>query len=105
MPNIIINTLLRDKTSTRRKRLRLKRSSPLYRLDPFFDQNGLVRLGGRLGKMEEFAEEEKHPVILPRKGHNTELNIRNAHEKTAHAFRGLTLNELRSRYWILATPR
>ena len=75
----------RDKTSTKRKRLRLKRSSGLYRLDPFFDQNGLVRVGGRLGKMEEFAEEVKHLWILPRKSHITELIIRNAHEKTAHA--------------------
>ena len=90
--------VLRDKTSTKRKRLHLKRSSSLYRLDPFFDQNGLVRVGGRLGKMEEFAEEVKDPVILPRKGHITELIIRNAHEKTAHAGRGLTLNKLRSRY-------
>ena len=93
--------VLRDKTSTKRKRLRLKRTSSLYRLDPFFDQNGLVRVGGRLEKMEEFAEDVKHPVILPRKGHIMELIIRNAHEKTAHAGHGLTLNELRSCYWIL----
>ena len=45
--------VLQEKTSTKWKRLRLKRSSSLYRLDPFFDQNGLVRVGGRLGNMEE----------------------------------------------------
>ena len=42
---------------------------------------GLIRVGGRLGKMEEISNEAKYPVVVPRKGHITELIIRNAYEK------------------------
>ena len=44
----------------------------------------------------------KHPVILPKKSFIVELIIRDAHKKVAHAGRGITLNELRSRYWIVS---
>ena len=47
------------------------------------------------------SEELKHPVILPKKGHVTTLIIRDAHERTAHGGRGITLCELRNRFWII----
>ena len=83
------------------RKSRIKRSSQLSRLDPFLDQNGLLRVGGRLRKLEELEEEIKHPVIIPRRGHFTDLIIRHTHENTAHGGRGLTMNELRNRYWII----
>ncbi|XP_064641922.1 uncharacterized protein LOC135496491 [Lineus longissimus] len=43
----------------------IKASSPLYRLDPFIDEEGIVRVGGRIGKAN-YALAIKHPVILPR---------------------------------------
>ena len=51
--------------------------------------------------MTELSEDAKHPVILPKKGHITSLVIRHVHEKVAHAGRGITLNELRSKYWVV----
>ncbi len=41
--------------------------------------------------------DSKYPVILPKKGHVTELIIRHAHEKVAHGGRGMTLNAIRNR--------
>ena len=48
---------------------------------------------------QEFEENFKHPVILPKKSSIVELIIHDAHKKVAHAGRGITLNELG--YWIL----
>ena len=44
------------------------------------------------------ADNLKNPVILPKAGHITELIICQAHEKTHHSGRGVTLNELRSNH-------
>ena len=79
----------------------VKKTSRLYRLDPMISEDGLVRVGGRLGKSSGLSEELKHPVILPKKGHVTTLIIRDAHERTAHGGRGITLCELRNRFWII----
>ena len=89
------------RSKLKKKKVELKRSSTLCKLDPIIDEDGLVRVGGRLGNTEEFAKEFKHPVILPKKDHITTLVIRYAHEKMAHAGRGITLSEIRSNYWII----
>jgi len=72
----------------------LPKGNCLYRLDPFVDQDGLLRVGGRLSLS---PYEVKHPVILPRKGHIVELIVRHYHTSLAHQGRGFAINELRSR--------
>ena len=57
--------------------------SPLYRLDPFLDEHYLLRGGGRLHK-GNFGKDLKHPVILPRKSHVTELIVSHFHQKLQH---------------------
>ena len=84
------------------KKSEIRKSSTLFRLDPFLDKDGLIRVGGRLGNSQEFKENFKHPVILPKKSFIVVLIIRDAHKKVAHAGRGITLNKLRSRYWIVS---
>ena len=83
------------------KKSESKKSSTLFRFDPFLYKDGLIRVGGRLGNSLEFAEDFKHPVILPKKSFIVELIVRDAHKKVAHAGRGITLIKLRSRYWIV----
>lgn len=53
-------------------------------LNPFFDENGLVRIGGRL-RMSEITPAQKHPVILSSKHRLTDNIIRETHEKHYHA--------------------
>jgi hypothetical protein len=73
----------------------------LYKLDPFLDNDGILRVGGRI-EQAIIAFEEKHPIILPKYGHITTLIIRHHHEKVLHQGRGMTINELRSNgYWII----
>ena len=78
---------------------RKRKTSSLYRLDPFVDR-GLLRVGGQLNHAE-IPEESKHFVILPRKSHVTTLIIRHTHEQVGHAGRGHVLAKLRGRYWII----
>ena len=78
----------------------LKRSSPLYKLNAFLDKDNILRVGGRLTK-SDLSYQQKHPVILPRKSHVTDLVIRYFHDKVHHQGRGMTVNEIRSHgYWI-----
>lgn len=49
----------------------LPNSSPLFRLDPILSE-GILRVGGRL-KHASLSEEFRHPIILPHKGHITQL--------------------------------
>ncbi|KAK3749645.1 hypothetical protein QZH41_014860, partial [Actinostola sp. cb2023] len=90
-----------DRSSVRKKKQTLKKTSSIYKLDPFIDQDGLVRVGGRIGNAD-VPEEVRHPVILPRKCHVTTLLIRSLHKKVNHMGRSTTHNELRQcGYWIL----
>ena len=79
----------------------IKGTSPLQRLDPFIDQGGLLRVGGRI-QQASLDKRVKHPVILPKDAHVTRLIARNYHECTGHQGRGMTLNEIRSSgFWIV----
>lgn len=79
----------------------LPQNSKLLKLNPFFDVNGLLRVGGRL-EMSDLSECEKHPVILPKLNHVTDLVVRYCHEKVGHGGRHATLNELITQgFWIV----
>ena len=60
-------------------RVTAKKSSTLYRLDHFLDQDGVIRVGGRLSKSQEFAKDLKHPVILPKKSFIVDFIDRDPH--------------------------
>ncbi|XP_063437322.1 uncharacterized protein LOC134718616 [Mytilus trossulus] len=90
-----------DRQSTRIRNIQLKRTSSLYKLDPFLDSDGIIRVGGRI-RRAEFNLAVKHPVIIPRHSHVTELIIRHFHEKAEHQGRGMTINEIRANgFWII----
>ena len=79
----------------------LRCTSPLYHLDLFLDEHYLLRVGGRLNK-GSFCKDLKHPVILPRKSHVTELIISHVHQKLKHQGRSMTTNEIRQGgFWII----
>ena len=41
----------------------VKRSSKLHKLDPFIDDHGILRVGGRL-RRSDLDDKRKHPIIL-----------------------------------------
>ena len=77
------------------------KSSKLYRLDPFVDNNGVLRVGGRLRRATlEFGE--KHPVLMPKKNHVADLITRHYHRQVHHQGRQITHGAIRQAgYWLI----
>lgn len=79
---------------------RIAKSSPLYKMNPILDTEGVMRVGGRLQQAEYATFDMKHPIILP-KGHAiTNMLILRYHEKFAHGNRETVCNELRQRFHV-----
>ena len=75
------------------------KKSSIYKLDPFLDMCGLLRVGGRIQK-SIVSQEMKH--LLARKSEIAVMIIRWCHEKVAHSVRGITMNYIRSSgFWII----
>ena len=90
-----------ERSAARQKKTAMRKTSSLHCLDPFLDKDGVLRVGGRI-KRGSFTEEIKFPVIIPRKGHVTDLIIKYSHEKVQHQGRGMLLNEIRSNgFWVI----
>ena len=78
-----------------------RNATSLQKLDPFLDQNGVLRVGGRI-RRANLKEDIKFPILLPRDGHITKLLVQYFHKICKHQGRTTTLNELRSNgYWII----
>ena len=87
--------------SKRERKKFLRKTDLLVQLDPFVDQSGILRVGGRL-KKSDLEENIKHPIILPKKGKISRLIVESCHRRVCHQGRGITTNEIRnSGYWIL----
>ncbi|KAK0140804.1 hypothetical protein N1851_022207 [Merluccius polli] len=81
------------------------KSSPLRKLNPIVDADGLLRVGGRI-PLADVPWEEKHPIILPKKHHVATLLERHYHEKVAHQGRHLTEGAVRSAgLWLVGGKR
>lgn len=76
----------------------LKKSSPLYKLDPAVT-DGVLRVGGRLSRLA-LPEETKHPAILPKESHITKLILRHVHSRVGHRGTNHMQPTLRRHYWI-----
>ncbi|XP_003376923.1 Pao retrotransposon peptidase family protein [Trichinella spiralis] len=76
---------------------RLKR---LKEFEPFLDEDGLLRTGGRL-RQSTLPPESKHPILLPSHHPVVELLIRNQHIRQLHASVNQTLVAIRTRFWII----
>ena len=82
--------------------LKTKReSSTLHKMDPFLDSVGVLRVGGHL-KHADLSTEVKHHILLPKKGHTTNLVISHYDDSVEHQRRGMTHNCIGSSgFWII----
>ncbi|XP_022784654.1 uncharacterized protein LOC111325167 [Stylophora pistillata] len=95
------NTDKESRVLTRQRKTSMKTGSSLYKLDPFLDVNGILRVGGRL-RRATLVDDIKFPIILPRDSHVTHLVAKHYHQCIHHQGKGMTLNEIRSNgFWIL----
>jgi len=71
----------------------------LTNLNPFLDENGLIRVGGRL-QNSQLSFGQKHPIILPSRHPLTDRIIREIHERHYHTGIQATLYILRQKFWL-----
>lgn len=96
---IIQHNFYPNELNALRKNRTIHKSSTLLKLDPLLHDN-LLRVGGRL--QHSFLEfEEMHPLILPHNCNFSSLLVKFFHLKTLHGGINLTLNTLRSEFWIV----
>jgi hypothetical protein len=83
----------------------LPQGSSITKLDPFLDDKGILRVGGRL-RHSSLPFEVKHPVLLPKHHHITMAVLRYYHKHSAHQGRGTTISALREGgYWVIGASR
>ncbi|XP_026113195.1 uncharacterized protein LOC113091779 [Carassius auratus] len=84
---------------------KVSQRSTLLRLDPFVDNEGLLRVGGRI-HCADISDLEKHPLIIPPNHHVTGLLIQHYHDQVAHQGRHFTEGAIRSAgLWIVSGKR
>lgn len=77
-------------------------SSKLLPLNPFVDEDGILRCNGRLCYAEYLPWETRFPTILPKGHHVTKLIIKEHHERKKHGGTNQVLAELSVKYWIIS---
>ena len=99
---LVQNQAFCKETEVLKNKGNIPRTSRTYGLDPYFDSDGLLRVGGRLQK-GELDENISYSVLLPKNSCISVAIIRWCHKNVAHGRRILTLNELRQcDFWIVS---
>lgn len=95
-----MKVLTRNKNRPTNQWIALEKSSPLYQFTPLVDENGLIRMEGRLEQAEFLPFDMRFPVILPKNNKITELIVQDYHERCGHGYRQTVKNKLRQLYYI-----
>lgn len=93
-----LEDLKSDKTVSKR--------SPIYTLNPFINnEDGLLRVSGRLENADHLNYDQKHPIILPYGHPISTLIVRHAHLSTLHGTQQQTLMLITQRYHIVSCKK
>ncbi|XP_024887380.1 uncharacterized protein LOC112464561 [Temnothorax curvispinosus] len=76
----------------------IRSSSKLLSLNPFVDERGLLRVGGRI-QNSHVAFEKKHPIILPSDSRFTRLLFKKEYRRLLHIGPQALLYSIREKYW------
>ncbi|XP_047024876.1 uncharacterized protein LOC124633636 isoform X1 [Helicoverpa zea] len=76
----------------------LHHKSKMLPLKPFIDEDGILRVGGRI-QNTNYNFEKRHPIILDAKHSFTKLLMRHEHLRLFHAGPQLLLSSIREEYW------
>lgn len=74
-------------------------TTQLQKLSPFLDEEGLLRVGGRL-KYSPLPHISKHPLLLPKKSHLSSLICDFYHVTSLHSGPRTTQALIQKRFWI-----
>jgi len=79
-------------------------SSAIRRLDPYLDNDGVLRVGGRI-RHSTLNYDARHPILLPKEGHLVRLIISHYHIVYLHIGPRTLQSLLQRKYWILSARR
>jgi hypothetical protein len=71
----------------------ISKSSAVFKLEPWIDENGMLRVSARSAKHVK-------QLLLPAKHHLTKLIVRDYHEQSKHSGCEYVLSQLRQMFWI-----
>lgn len=77
----------------------LPRRSHLLSLKPFLDEDGLLRVGGRIDAAN-LPYNTRHPLILPPNARITQLILAEIHSSLLHAGVQLMVTHIRENFWL-----
>jgi len=106
---VVIRTVQReyyeDEFQCLENRRPLHKDSTLLQLNPIIDENGIMRVGGRISQAN-ISSDERNPIILPSKHWIATLIVRFYHDKIQHQGRHFTSGAVRTNgYWIVGGKR
>lgn len=78
----------------------VSKSSAIYKLWPYLDNQGILRMRSRIGAASFAPDEAKYPAVLPRQHPITKLITDWYHRCFRHANRDTIVNEMRQRFEI-----
>ncbi|GBM37838.1 hypothetical protein AVEN_207053-1, partial [Araneus ventricosus] len=94
------NVSLNEDISCIKENKQLSKNSTLLSLCPFIDQDGLLRVGGRL-QNAPLHYNAKHPAILPNEHKLSNSIVQYCHILNLHAGGNVLMGILRHTYWII----
>ncbi|XP_062713750.1 uncharacterized protein LOC134290600 [Aedes albopictus] len=95
-----VSTIRKNKERPPGEVKRLTKSSPLRKLTVFLDDNGVLRIEGRIEAAKFVPYEPKYPVVLPKQHYVTRLLVDHFHRRYAHGYGETVINELRQIFHI-----
>jgi hypothetical protein len=82
----------------------LPHSSSIYKLSPFLDEKGIIRVTSRISHNEEnlkiYGQDRIYPILLPKNNDLTKLIIMKYHVSNFHMLTNSVVINLLSRYYI-----
>lgn len=78
----------------------VKKSSSIYKYSPYLEKDGLLRVQGRIDKVNQIKFDTKRPIIMPKNHKITELLVNSFHRMFLHQNHETVVNELRQKYHI-----
>ena len=96
-------SLYKNNSGFRKNNKQRRREEKLWKLDPFVDFDGLLKVGGRL-KKSNYNTQTKHPIILPTKSClAVQRLVEYEHKRIGHGGRVSTANAIcSSGYWLIS---
>ncbi|XP_055614764.1 uncharacterized protein LOC129761087 [Toxorhynchites rutilus septentrionalis] len=92
--------LLENQRNSKTRHNVVSKSSSIYKLCPYLDEDELLRMRGRIGAAWYAPYEAKYPVILPDNHLISSLLTDWFHRRYHHAHHETVVNEMRQRYEI-----